>query len=81
MKQVSTQLHLQKNLNIESISKTPWFIGDVKRLLEYFTVDPFDTDDFTVVNNKTIIFHEEVVKSIKNISDLGEKQIKNFWNK
>ena len=50
------------------------FVGDMKRLLENVTVNPFDTGDFTAVNNN-------IVKSIKNISDLGKKQFKDFWNK
>ena len=38
------------------------FVDDVKRLFEYFIVNSFDTDDFTAVNNKTIVFDKEVVK-------------------
>ena len=57
------------------------FVGDVKSLSEKFTVNPFDAEDFTAVNNKTIVFDEEMVKSVKTISDLGEKQFKDFWNK
>ena len=49
------------------------FAGDVKRLLENFIVSQLDTDDFAAVNNNTIVFDEEIDKSIKNISDLGEK--------
>ena len=49
------------------------FVGDVKRLLEIFIVNPFDTNDFTTVNNETIIFDEDLVKSVKDISDLGKK--------
>ena len=32
------------------------FVGDVKRFLENFIVNPsFNTDDFTAINNNTII--------------------------
>lgn len=54
--------------------KTP--VGDVERLLENFIVNLFDTDDFTEVNNNTIVIDEEIVKSMENISDLGEKTVR-----
>ena len=54
--------------------KTP--VGNVERPLENFIVNPFDTDDFTEVNNNTIVIDEEVVKSMENISDLGEKAVR-----
>lgn len=54
--------------------KTP--VGDVERLLENFIVNLFDTDDFTKVNNNTIVIDEEIVKSMENISDLGEKTVR-----
>ena len=31
------------------------FVGDVKRFLKNFIVNPFNTDDFTAINNNTII--------------------------
>lgn len=54
--------------------KTP--VGDVERPLENFIVNPFDTDDFTEVNNNTIVIDKEIVKSMENISDLGEKTVR-----
>ena len=54
--------------------KTP--VGDVERPLENFIVNPFDTDDFTEVNNNTIVINKEIVKSMENISDLGEKTVR-----
>ena len=54
--------------------KTP--VGDVERLLENFIVNLFDTDDFTEVNHNTIVIDEEIVKSMENISDLGEKTVR-----
>lgn len=54
--------------------KTP--VDDVERLLENFIVNLFDTDDFTEVNNNTIVIDEEIVKSMENISDLGEKTVR-----
>lgn len=54
--------------------KTP--VGDVERLLENFIVNLFDTDNFTEVNNNTIVIDEEIVKSMENISDLGEKTVR-----
>ena len=54
------------------------FVGAVERILENFTVNPFDTDDFATVNNNTIVLDEDIVKSIKNISDLGVKRFKDF---
>lgn len=54
--------------------KTP--VGDVERLLENFIVNLFDTYDFTEVNNNTIVIDEEIVKSMENISDLGEKTVR-----
>ena len=53
----------------------------MKRLLEVFVINPFDTDNSTGANNKTIAFDEEIVKLVKNISDLGKKQFQDFWNK
>ena len=32
------------------------FIGDMKRLLKSFKVNPFDTNDFTALNNKKLVF-------------------------
>ena len=54
--------------------KTP--VGNVERPLENFIVNPFDTDDFTEVNNNTIVIDKEIVKSMENISDLGEKTVR-----
>lgn len=54
------------------------FVGDVKSALKVFIVNPFDTKDFTDVNNKTIIFDKEDSEMVKNISDFGEKHFKDF---
>ena len=55
------------------------FVGDVNKFLENFIVGHYR--QFTAINNIKIVFDKEIVKSIKNISDLGEKQLKKFWNK
>ena len=54
------------------------FVGDVKRALKVFIVNTFDTKDFTDVNNKTIIFDKEDSEMVKNISDFGEKHLRDF---
>ena len=86
MKKVSTQLRLQKNLGIknhheDTAAFRQRFVGDVKRVLKNFIVNPFDTDNFTAVKNNAIDFDEEIVKSIKSISGLGKRQFKDFWSK
>ena len=83
LRKVLTQLYLQKNLIIKSITKTPrpfhkGFMWCEKAFRKFY--NPFDTDDFTADNNKTIAFDEEIVKSVKNISNLRKKNSsKTFW--
>ena len=56
----------------------------MKKLLENLIINPFDIDYFTAATNKTIAFDEEILKSVKNISNLGnnkKKQFRYFRNK
>ena len=46
----------------------------MKKLLENLIINPFDIDYFTAATNKTIAFDEEILKSVKNISNLGNKK-------
>ena len=46
----------------------------MKKLLENLIINPFDIDYFTAATNKTIAFDEEILKSVKNISNLGKKK-------
>ena len=77
----STEEFGYKNHHEDTAAFRQRFVGDVKRLLKNFLVNPFDTDEFTAVKNNAIDFDEEIVKSIKSISDLGKRQFKDFWSK
>ena len=46
----------------------------MKKLLENLIINPFDIDYFTAATNKTIAFDEEILKSVKNISNLGNNK-------
>ena len=43
-------------------------------------INPFDSEDFTAVNNKTIVFDDGIAPSVKTLSALGEKQCNEFWH-
>ena len=54
------------------------FIDDVQKLSEKFLLNPFESNDFTAVNNSNIVFDDEIKKSVQSISTLGEFQFKEF---
>ena len=65
----------------DTLSFKERFIADVHKLSEAFSINPFDTSCFAAVNNKSIVFSEDIATSVKNISALGEKQFREFWMK
>lgn len=74
----STEEFKYKKHHKDTLAFPLMFVGDVKSALKVFIVNPFDTKDFTDVNNKTIIFDKEDSEIVKNISDFGEKHFKGF---
>ena len=57
------------------------FVDDVQKLSEKFLVNPFESNDFTAVNNSRIVFDDDIKKSVQTISTLGETQFQEFWSR
>ena len=56
------------------------FMKDVELVTSGFTVNPFEVDSFTTINNTGVEFNEEVQKNITLIPQIGEEQFLAFWN-
>ena len=56
------------------------FSKDVRKFAQALSVNPFDSDAFTAVNNASIVFGEDIANTIRNIDALGEQQFLKFWN-
>ena len=75
----SARMYKKHHKDTESFRKR--FVEDIEKLSGKFLVNPFDSEEFTAVNNKTIIFDEGIIQSVKTLSALGEKQFKEFWER
>ena len=56
------------------------FTGDVQKLSGNFMINPFVSNNFTVINNSNIIFDDGVKDSIRTISKPGGTQFQEFWS-
>ena len=56
------------------------FVSDVNKLVQVFTMNPFEATNFTAINNISISFSADIICGVNGISSLGEKQCLQFWN-
>ena len=54
------------------------FSEDIRKLAQALSVNPFDSDAFTAVNNASIVFGEDIANTIRSIDALGEGQFLKF---